>query len=349
MSYERGRRAILLDSPEAIPHTEYVDNWELVRHVTRLDPRDPDLRAEAYRRFYKALDFDLLWNTNDGPIPWEKRGRSTDMGHAEYVEDASDYRAPKPSPFVTVEDVYAFDAAAEYGLPDFEDLVEYYEGVYRGGQVRYPGLVFTGGYYKSIVSGCIQAFGWEMFLLSVGIDARAFDRVLEGIFQLSLHHYRAWAKTSIETFICHDDFVWTQGAIFHPDWYRRFVFPRYEKLWAVLKQAGKKVLFCSDGDFTEFVDDVARAGADGFIFEPATSLERIVASYGKTHVIVGNADCRILTYGSREEIRAEVERCARLGRECPGYFFAVGNHIPIEVPLDNLLYYFDLCRELGKR
>ena len=64
-------------------------------------------------------------------------------------------------------------------------------------------------------------------------------------------------------------------------------------------------------------------------------------------MIVGNADCRVLTYGSREEIRAEVERCARLGRECPGYFFAVGNHIPVEVPLDNLLYYFDLCRELG--
>ena len=349
MAYERGRQALNLEMPDTIPHTEYVDNWGIVRHVTRLDPSDPDLREEAFRRFYKELDYDLLWNTNDGPVSWSKLGRTTDMGHAEYLEDASDYRAPTPSPFRAVEDVLAFDAVEEYGLPDFDDLVEYYEGNYRSGQAVHPHLVFPGGYYKTIISGCIEAFGWEMLLLSVGSEPRAFDRVLEGIFQRSLYHFQAWAKTSIEAFICHDDFVWTQGAIFHPEWYREHVFPRYAKLWSVLKDAGKKVLFCSDGDYTEFVDDIARAGAEGFIFEPATSLETIVARYGKSHVIIGNADCRILTYGSRGEIRAEVERCARLGRDCPGYFFAVGNHIPVEVPIDNLLYYFQLCQELGRR
>jgi phosphoglycolate phosphatase-like HAD superfamily hydrolase len=39
----------------------------------------------------------------------------------------------------------------------------------------------------------------------------------------------------------------------------------------------------------------------------------------------------------------------KLGRDCPGYFFAVGNHIPPEVPVENLVYYFDLCQELGRR
>ena len=349
MSYERGRRALFLDMPETIPHTEYVDHWEVVRHFTGLDPADPELRDEAFRRFYKAVDYDLLWSTNDGPVPWQKRGRTTDMGHCDYMEDASDRRMPVPSPFRTVEDVLSFDAIAEYGLPDFDELVEYYEITYRCGQIKHPGLVFPGGYYKTVVSGCIQAFGWEMFLLSAGYDARAFDRVLESFYQLSLHHFRAWAKTSIEAFICHDDMVWTQGAIFHPDWYRQHVFPRYARLWSVLKEAGKKVLFCSDGDFTAFIDDIARAGADGFIFEPVTSLEKVVERYGKTHVIVGNVDCRILAHGTREEIWADVERCAKLGRDCPGYFFAVGNHIPYNVPLDNLLYYFDLCRELGRR
>lgn len=349
MSYERGRRALHLDMPETIPHTEYVDHWEVVRHFTGLDPADPSRRDEAFRRFYRAVDYDLLWHTDDGPIPWQERGRTTDMGHCDYVEDASDRRPPVPSPFQTVDDVLGFDAVAEYGLSAFDDLVAHYEREYREGQARHPDLVFPGGYYKTLVSGCIQAFGWESFLLAVGSDARAFDRVLEGIFQLSLHHFRAWAQTSIEVFICHDDMVWTQGAIFHPDWYRRYVFPRYARLWSVLKEAGKKVLFCSDGDFTAFVDDVARAGADGFIFEPVTSLETIVERYGRTHVIVGNADCRILAHGTREEIKAEVERCWRLGRDCPGYFFAVGNHIPFNVPLENVLYYLDLTSGASRR
>ncbi len=271
------------------------------------------------------------------------------MGHAEWLEDGSDRSDRISCPFADTSEVLAFDAVAEYGLPPFDELVPFYERLWQDAQRTHDDLVLPGGYYKTLISGCIAAFGWEMFLAAVGEDPEGFDRVLEGFFQLSLHHFRAWAQTSIEVFICHDDMVWTQGAIFHPEWYRRHVFPRYEQLWDVLKSAGKRVLFCSDGDFTEFLADLAAAGADGFIFEPLTSLEEVVARYGQTHVIIGNIDCRILMTGDREQIRAEVERCARLGRNCPGYFFAVGNHIPHNVPLDAVLYYFELIRELGQR
>ena len=53
----------------------------------------------------------------------EERGRTTDMGHADWLEDASDRRMPVTSPFATIEDVLAFDAVEEYGLPDFDELV----------------------------------------------------------------------------------------------------------------------------------------------------------------------------------------------------------------------------------
>ncbi|NPV09816.1 MAG: hypothetical protein HPY83_17885 [Anaerolineae bacterium] len=349
MSYRRGMAALRLEMPDRIPHTEYVSHWELVRHLTGLDPSRPDQAAEAWRRFYLAADYDFLFRTNDGPVPWQERGRTTDMGHAEWLEDGSDRRDIVPSPFHTVEDVLAFDAVEEYGLPDFDELVAFYEDDYRTNQQRHPELVFPGGYYKTIVSGCIQAFGWEMFLTAVGADPEGFDRVLEGIFRLSQHHFRAWARTSIRAFICHDDMVWSQGAIFRPAWYREHIFPRYRKLWQILHDAGKIVLFCSDGDFTQFVDDLADAGADGFIFEPLTSLEYVVERYGRSKVIIGNADARILTFGDKEAIRAEVKRCTELGRHCPGYFMAVGNHIPPNIPLENALYYLDCVRESSVR
>jgi uroporphyrinogen-III decarboxylase len=46
-----------------------------------------------------------------------------------------------------------------------------------------------------------------------------------------------------------------------------------------------------------------------------------------------------LLTGTQEQIRAEVERCMRLGRNCPGFFMAVGNHIPPNTPVENALYY----------
>lgn len=107
----------------------------------------------------------------------------------------------------------------------------------------------------------------------------------------------------------------------------------YKKLWKVLKETGKKVLFCSDGTWREFVDDIANAGADGFIFEPTTSLDVVVEKYGKTHVIVGSkVDCRTLTFGAKDGIKAEVDATLKLARQCPGFIFAVGNHIPQQCP-----------------
>jgi uroporphyrinogen-III decarboxylase len=183
-------------------------------------------------------------------------------------------------------------------------------------------------------------------LLAAAADRERFDRVLESFFRLSLHHFQALAKTSIEVFLCHDDMVWTQGAFMHPDFYRASIFPRYRKLWDVIRETGKPVLFCSDGDFTEFVDDIAAAGADGFIFERLTSLDYVVERYGKTHSIFGSKlDCRTLTFGTREQIKREVDETLEIARDCPGFFFAVGNHMPSNIPVDNALFYFDYLRE----
>lgn len=40
---------------------------------------------------------------------------------------------------------------------------------------------------------------------------------------------------------------------------------------------------------------------------------------------------------------------ARPIRPLPGCFFAVGNHIPFNVPVENALLYFELIEEYGKR
>lgn len=343
MSYERGWKALNLEMPDTIPHTEYCSHPQLVKRIAGIDPRED---GRAWGRFYEILNYDLIWNSNDGP-GWQ--GRTTNMGHAVFQEGGTDFDTNIYCPFKNPEEVLSFDPVAEYGIPDINERARYFESHFQEGQSAHPTLVFPGGYYKTIFSACIQSFGWEMFLSSAPLDYERFDRVLDGFFEISLANYRAWAKTSAPVFICHDDIVWTEGAVFHPNWYRKYVFPRYKVLWSVLKDAGKIVLFCSDGDFTEFVDDIAESGADGFIFEPLTDLELVVEKYGQSKVIIGNIDVRILTFGTREQIKQEVKRCVDLGRDCPGYFFAVGNHIPHNVPIENALYYFELKEKMGKR
>ena len=347
MSQEIGRAVINLQLAARIARTEYNDNWEIMRHFTGKDPRiDPS----AYKGFYDAVDLDILFYTNDGPVDWSQRGRVTDMGHAAYMEDGSDFHESNISPFAKTEDVLAFNAVEEYGLPDFNELVEFYEKSYQSFQTAHDRQLIPGGYYKTLVSGAIQAFGWEMLLQALGEAPERFgENVLGSIFELSLHCYKAWAETSIECFICHDDMVWTQGPFANPAFYRKYIFPRYAELWRPLREAGKKVLYCSDGTFDMFLDDLAEAGADGFIFEPTNDLELMVRKYGKTHVLVGGADCRTLTFGTKEDIQRELEWAFGLAKECPGFVFAAGNHLPANIPIKNAIFYFDTINRLGRR
>ena len=346
MSYEIGMAALRRDPAARLAHTEYCSNYALVRAVTGRDPRTD---TDAWQAFHEAWDIDFLWSTNDGPVPWEQRGRVTDMGHAEFLEGGIDRRETVTCPFASVEQVWAFDAVAEYGLPDSGELVDYYEERYRSGRADHPEQVFPGGYYKTIVSGMIQTFGWER-LLEAAADQQRFERVIDGFFRLSLHHYQAQAETSIEAFICHDDMVWSEGPFMHPDFYRSAIFPRYQKLWEPLREAGKLVLFCADATYTEFLPDLAAAGAHGFIFEPMTSLEAAVEAFGDTHVIVSSkVDCRTLTFGTQEQIAAEVDASLALAQRCAGFVFAVGNHIPSNVPVDNATFYLDYLRARWER
>jgi len=332
MSYQIGMDTINLKKTERLAHTEYCSNEDLINVVT----------SNQKQLFENRWTFDLVWSTHDGPVSWEERGRVTDMGHADYLKGGTDRRDPKPCPFTDPEQVLEFDAVKEYGpWPTIKELTVYYEQRYQDGQKTYPDQVFPGGNYRTIVSGAIQSFGWDMLLLAAA-DQNRFEKVLDSFFRRTLMHVKAWAKTSIKVYISHDDMVWSEGAFMHPDFYRKVIFPRYAELWKVLKKAGKKVLFCSDGKWIDFLDDIVRAGADGFIFEPMNPLEPFVGKYGQTHVIVGSkVDCRTMTFGTKEQIKAEIDATLALALKCPGFIFAVGNHIPSNVPVENGLFYFD--------
>jgi hypothetical protein len=323
VSYERGIAAIRLQAPREIPHTQYVTHprWlEALR--SRAGSPDAD--------FAELLDFDLLWHTD---TPAGLGGRWTDMGHGDWIGDGSDLRPARPSPFVELEEIFRLDPFAEYGRVDHARQVEAYRAWYAGQRRR--DCVVPGGLYRSVVSFAIAAFGWENLLAAAGADAERLGAVLDRWAEFLLQYVRAWAATEIEAFITHDDIVWASGGFLPPAFYRRYVFANLRRYWECLKDAGKVVLFCSDGDYTAYLDDLAAAGADGFIFEPVTDLEVVVRRFGRTHVIVGNADCRPMTFGTPEDVEREVRRCLEAGRGCPGYFFAVGNHLPPNVPVAN--------------
>jgi len=352
MSCEDGWAALNLEMPARIPRTEYSAemHWDLIQAVTGIEvgvDSSEQVKQAGAAAFVKAWNYDFFWSTL---IDDQEFGLyRTDMGHAEYAAGGVDWRDTIYCPFKTPEDVLAFDPWEALGRRDQAELTRRFEKHYRDNVAHRPDGVNMTGIYVTLVSGMIGLFGWEMLLMAAGTDSPAFGQVANRYATWIQQYFDALAAADVPVVMVHDDFVWSSGAIFRPAWYREFIFPNYKNYITPLVESGKKVMFCSDGDFTQFIDDVAAAGVHGFVFEPLTSLETVVEKYGQTHVIVGNADTRVLLSGSRAEIRSEVERCMSLGRSCPGFFMAVGNHIPPNTPVANALYYNEVYLELSTR
>lgn len=352
MSYEDGWSAMHLEMPKRVPRTEYSvhAHWDLVRVVTglKVDANSPfEERDRASDAFIKAWNYDCMWQTLIGRIefgPW-----ATCMGHAEYASGGVDKNVNVHCPYPTPEDVLAFDAAEKLERRDPKEITRRFERHYQDNCRRWPNCVNMTGIYVSCISGLIDLFGWEMLLLAAGTDPEGMGQVTNRYATWVQQYFDALAASNVPVVMVHDDIVWTAGAFIAPAWYRQYVFPNLKKLIRPLRDAGKIVLFTSDGTYTQFIDDIAGCGVNGFVMEPTTDMQAIAEKYGKTHVFIGNADTRALMTGSKADIRAEVERCMRIGKRCPGFFMCVGNHIPPNTPVESALYYNQVYTELSRR
>lgn len=352
MSLQNGLSALNLEMPDKIPRTEYSAHfhWDLVQKVTGIPVSSKSTVSEqtnASREFIKAWDYGLFWNIFPyGAIFGEQK---TKMGHASYQADAVDYSNEVKNFIEEPEDVFDFDFDKVYGRRNSQDLLQDFQDDYDKMCLEHPDTVNMTGMYTTCMSGIIEILGWDMLLLAAGVDSHEFGAFINRYVNWNLQYFEALAKCKSDVIMVHDDIVWGSGAFLSPDFYRTYIFPNHKKLLAPLLDSGKKVLFTSDGNFTQFIDDIADLGIHGFVMEPCTDMSYICEKYGKSHVIVGNADTHALLYNDKEYIENEVKRCIALGRDCPGYFLAVGNHIPPNTPVEACLWYQEFYEKYSRR
>lgn len=352
MSYQDGFAALNLIMPDRIPRTEYSveAHWDLIKAVTGLNVNIHSSSHEkivAGNAFRKAWNYDVIWSVLIHSQVFD--GKCTKMGHATYSAGGADYDNCQYCLYSDPNDALKFDPWEMYGSKDPAVLIRNFNEHYDKSCHSYKDAVNMTGIYVTMMSGLIEIFGWNMLLLIAGLDPTGFGEVSDKYASWIRQYFNALAECNAPVVMVHDDIVWTLGAFIHPDWYRKYIFPNYKKLLQPLIESGKKILFTSDGNYTEFIDDLADCGFNGFVLEPLTDMKYIAEKYGKTHSFIGNVDTRILLSGTKENIYNEVKRCVDIGKNCPGFIMAVGNHIPANTPVENALYYNEVYEKLSKR
>ncbi|MEN6370442.1 MAG: uroporphyrinogen decarboxylase family protein [Armatimonadota bacterium] len=350
-------------APKQIPHWEHWSCPDAETYMSGIDHYEhPKLCREKLAELYPQLKLEIP--AEDKPIP---RPETVDLGedsgeeHKHRVRwgDSFTWQWDWGHTFKTAEDALKFSPLAQ---GDFTDIPVVESRDYRDEEKLYPmwrqcfpsgwgdkapeGSSALVSFYNTMFMWPLLTFGWELFL-EICLDER-FERIMDEFAEINRRVFRTFAKLPVNFIVCHDDIVNSKGPICSPAWMKKYIFPRYEEFWSIVKAAGKEVIFMVDGCIDTYADDIFACGARGIISEPYTDW-RTIARKHENCFIAGEGDNRILMRNDKSEIRAMVEQMVETSKMTDGYMMCIGNHIPWNIPPEAVKYYFDLSAELAVR
>ena len=342
MSYERARRILRHEGTDRVGHQETLDHPAFMAELVGFDPWERP--ADAYVEAYRALDVDWIFGLPKHAVRFDKGTSSIEREDGSRVTEwglsGSTWR--EDYPVHTIEDVLAYEPLAHMPVrPESIDAV-------RADQARMGDVALVMGlFYIIFFMHPIMTFGWFFFLTAAAAEPDAFQRVLEDFAEVSRRKLEVWAGTDLEVVAIHDDLAMEDRLVFRPDWYRQRLFPLYEKLLEPLTAASQRMIFVSDGDYTPLLGDLCALGFDGFLVNDNMDLGAIARRHGRDRTLVGNVSTHVLTWGTTQDVRAEVARCLEAAKPAAGHFIKATRDLPHNIPLDNIRAYFEATAELG--
>ena len=359
MHYSDKYMAYMGLAPRRIPHWESFSCPDAETYITGIDyfehPRSCRLKM---RELYPQLDLAIPDTDDPKPRPGNKHdpGRNTVRwgdGETATWKHGEEF-------FKSVDEVLAFSPLEHADFTSWPHVVKNWdftseEVIYNRLRGDYPaewgdkapeGSTSSVSFYNTLFMWPLLTFGWELFLETCMLPG--FERIIDEFARINLRVFKAFARLPVNFVICHDDIVTSRGPVCSPEWMHKYIFPRYEEFWGILRSAGKEVLFMADGCMDEFADDIFACGARGIRTEPYTDFKRIARNH-KDCFLTGEGDNRILYRNNREEIESMVSEMVKTSKMTGGYMMGIGNHIPWNTPSEAVKLYLDLSAELACR
>ena len=344
--------------PKKIVHWEHWSCPDAETFLSGIDYYDhPKLCRERMAELYPQLELGIP-ETDEPKIRPENQ---KDQSHGRWGDSFRDHwqQDEASGRFKSIEDMMRFSPLEQGDFTGWHVVVDgdfsSEEVIYQRYRKNYPaewgdkapeGSSASVGFYNTMFMWPMLVFGYENFMMMC--MEPGFERIMDEFAEINRRVFRAFARLPVNFAICHDDIVLSNGPVCSPEWMRKFIFPRYEEYWDILKKSGKEVIFMVDGRVDAFVDDVMACGARGIVSEPFTDYKAIARRY-KDCFIAGEGDNRILNRNNPAEIRKMVESMVETGRMSQGYMMCIGNHIPFNTPPEAIKLYLELSAELAYR
>ena len=171
--------------------------------------------------------------------------------------------------------------------------------------------------------------------------------LLRRIADYNISHAKEALKYDIDAVHFGDDWGQQQGLQMGPSIWRDFIAPQLERMYGVVRDAGKFVMIHSCGDVDELFDDLIALGLNCFNpFQPEVmNIEAILKEYrGQLAFHGGLSTQKTLPYGSVEDVRRETRWLLDIGKE-GSYILSPAHAVEGDVPLENMLAFIELAQQ----
>ena len=153
-------------------------------------------------------------------------------------------------------------------------------------------------------------------------------------------------------------YLWLEECLSSADlispWdYERFAYATAGPTIAKAKQLGLTVILYYCGDVIPRLPWLKRLGMDALAVEESkkgfsVDIAEVIAAVGDTCCVFGNVDAiQVMCEGSKETIRAEVDRQIRLGQCARGFVLCQGSPFTLDTPPDKVGWFVQCARRHG--
>jgi uroporphyrinogen decarboxylase len=195
--------------------------------------------------------------------------------------------------------------------------------------------------------------GYEEFLADLMVNKDFAHALLDKISAFQLVTGKILAGLGVDILWLGDDFGTQNSLIVSPDTWREFFKPRYAALIQEFRaiKPDVKIAYHSDGNIESLLPEYIEIGVDILNAVQPKSMDpaRLKRRFGKNLSFWGTIDIQeVMPYGAPKDVEEEVMLRIRTVGPGGGLILGPSHNIQPDVPLENILAFYDAAKKYGK-